>query len=132
MHKTILILPALMLFGFIPLWASEGSSGAGAKAVSDGTAPPRILTVEDSIQAALAQNKMFQMENIGNEADRQNYDTRWNALIPGINATSGIEYRDNAISGITNGNLNNSGSPLNFNAGLSLSLPLNTGLVHKI
>jgi outer membrane protein TolC len=90
------------------------------------------LSVKDSVKAALNQNKNFQITGLQTESSKRNYDNRWNSLIPGINASTGLAYRDTAISKFTNSSLIDSGSPLTFNAALSLSLPLNTGLIYKM
>ncbi|MBF9017508.1 MULTISPECIES: TolC family protein [unclassified Oceanispirochaeta] len=90
------------------------------------------LNVEDSVKSALEQNKNFQITGLQTESSQKSYDNRWNSLIPGISASTGLAYRDTAISNLTNSSVIDSGSPLTFNAGLSLSLPLNTGLIYKM
>lgn len=91
-----------------------------------------ILNVEESVNAALAQNKNFQVTGLQTESSKKIYDNRWNSLIPGINASTGLAYRDTAISNFTNTSQLDGGKPLTFNATLSLSLPLNTGLIYKM
>jgi len=90
------------------------------------------LTIEDSIDAALKQNRDMIVTNKKTESVRKSFDNRWNSLIPGITASTSLEYKDYGVSEWTNSEAPSRGNPINFGGSLSLSLPLNTGLAYKI
>jgi len=91
-----------------------------------------ILTIEDSLAAALAQNRSLLVTDRQTESVKNTYDRRWNLLQPGVTASTSLDYRDAALSQWTSPDTTSRSNPLTFGGALSLSLPLNTGLAHKM
>ncbi len=108
MIKKLLLTLCLTAFGSVSLWAE-----------------PLTLTVEESVAAALEQNKALMITRLQTDSARLDFENRWNSLLPGISASTGLSRSDDLF-------FTGAGKSTRLSAGLSLSLPLNSALAHSM
>lgn len=91
-----------------------------------------VLNISTSINMALNQNRTIQLKALETESDKVAYDNRMGSLIPTIKASTGVEYSNIAVSGLTDPDSTYGEDPLGFNAALSFSLSLDRKLKYDM